>query len=84
VQGSQRGKSPIEILMVITIIGILVSFLLSVIAGAIKRTLGVGTPQDPNDPDSTLLGRPQCRRIIIGMNNRISLVPWRQRVFSVA
>ena len=55
-QGSQRGKSPIEILMVITIIGILVSFLLPVIAGAIKTAKGVDTPGDPNDPDSPLLG----------------------------
>ena len=51
-----EGKSLIEILMVITIIGILASFLLSVIAVGIKRAKGVGAPQDPNDPDSPLLG----------------------------
>ena len=37
-----EGKSLIEILMVITIIGILASFLLSVIAVGIKRAKGVG------------------------------------------
>ena len=42
--------------MVIAIIGILASFLLPVIAGAIKKAKGVGTTQDPNDPDSPLLG----------------------------
>lgn len=51
-----RGMTLIETLVVIAIIGILMALLLPVFAGAIKKAKNVGRPQDPNDPDSPLIG----------------------------
>ena len=53
---SLRGMTLIETLVVIAIIGILMALLLPVFAGAIKKAKNVGRPQDPNDPDSPLIG----------------------------
>ena len=44
--------SLIEIMVVIAIIVILMAFLLPVFSGAIKKAKNVGTPMNPNDPDS--------------------------------
>jgi prepilin-type N-terminal cleavage/methylation domain-containing protein len=48
--------SMIEMMVVIAIIAILMSLLLPVFAGAIKKAKNVGRPMDPNNPDSPRAG----------------------------
>ena len=43
-------------MVVIAIIAILMSLLLPVFAGAIRKAKNVGRPLDPNNPDSPLVG----------------------------
>ncbi len=46
----------IEMMVVIAIIAILMSLLLPVFAGAIKKAKNVGRPMDPNNPGSPRVG----------------------------